>query len=479
MKKFLILLILFNSCQVKVNEDDKVNLIEEEKNLFKGITIITQENLPLSILERKLTFEEKLSGLSVLDTLQKNDTISISFNDPIELISITPADLFARKDYILESGDTLFLIWENDELYFSKSDVIEFMLPEWSYDLILPNNFEFKKIDSLKSIFAKTQKIGSGEFLFPNIKNQDIWEENLPKYVYYTNSFYNKVIDSLNKKSDSKNQLYAILTEKKKFNDLDQIFNIVKDDELNKNLYNEFLTVENFKNRHLSSVFGQYFFRNYARQKNLNLQNVYNDSFQEFDPIIIRYFKSRTIQEMVGKKHNRDIILANLDKYKKEFGELSPLEELAQDMEYQAIEIDDMILQGMNGENILWELLKKKWKGKVIYLDFWASWCAPCLRAMPYSHTLKEKFNEKEVIFVYLAINDKEQPWLEKSNSFGISNNNYLIKNSKTSEFIKANKIHTIPRYLIFDRDGNLVHLDAPGPEKDESFEILMQILKK
>ncbi|MFN3803033.1 TlpA family protein disulfide reductase [Belliella pelovolcani] len=479
MRKILIIFtILAFACQKK-NQNVEEILIENSKDFFEGVTIISSDANQTLILKRSQTFESTLKGVSAIDTIKNNDTIVLHLEEQYELFSISPVERLDNKDFLLESGDTLFIVWENEEFHFSRKKEVRFRLAEWSYDLIIPNNLESMKIDSLKSIFVKTQEMGGRKFILPNIEKKNIWEESLPNYVLLTNTFYSKVIDSLEKKIDAKSQLYAILAKKKKFNDLDQVFAIVKNDKFKQDLYDEYLTVESFQNRYLSSVYGQYYFRNYSRQKNINLQDVYDDSFQDFDPTIIRYFKSRTIQEMVGKKYNRDVILSYLDKYKAEYGELSPLEELAQEMEFQAIEIDDMALQSMNGETILWEELKNHWKGKVIYLDFWASWCAPCLRAMPYSKSLNRKLSDEEVVFIYLSINDKEKPWLEKSHLFEIAENNYLIKNSKTSEFIKANKINTIPRYLIFDREGNLVHLDAPGPEKDESFEVLMQILKK
>lgn len=42
-------------------------------------------------------------------------------------------------------------------------------------------------------------------------------------------------------------------------------------------------------------------------------------------------------------------------------------------------------------------------KGKIIYIDFWASWCAPCRAALPSSRKLHEEFKEKEIVFLYLS----------------------------------------------------------------------------
>jgi thiol-disulfide isomerase/thioredoxin len=125
-----------------------------------------------------------------------------------------------------------------------------------------------------------------------------------------------------------------------------------------------------------------------------------------------------------------------------------------------------------------WEETKKQWKGKIIYVDFWASWCSPCLRAMPYSKELKKKLESKDVVFVYLALNDKEDLWRQSAKKNQIIENNFFIRNSKSSKFISNYNVNAIPRYMIFDKNGMLIHEDAPGPETKEAFEILAELLK-
>jgi len=54
-----------------------------------------------------------------------------------------------------------------------------------------------------------------------------------------------------------------------------------------------------------------------------------------------------------------------------------------------------------------------------------------------------------------------------------IEENNYLILNSRSSKFITQTKLEAIPRYMIYDKNGQLSHQDAPGPDQKVVLEVL------
>ena len=102
----------------------------------------------------------------------------------------------------------------------------------------------------------------------------------------------------------------------------------------------------------------------------------------------------------------------------------------------------------------------------MIYVDFWASWCVPCREEMAPSAKLREQYKGKDVLFLYLAYKDTESSWkkaVEQEGMSGISSN-FFITNSKNSRVLEKIKLELIPRYLIFDKQGNLVEMNAPRP---------------
>ena len=116
--------------------------------------------------------------------------------------------------------------------------------------------------------------------------------------------------------------------------------------------------------------------------------------------------------------------------------------------------------------------------GKLIYLDFWASWCSPCRSEMPSSAILENMFKAKEVIFIYLSIDTNTSYWIKASQEEDLhKNNSYLILNAKKSPIINQYKIQSIPRYILIGKKGEILSADAPRPSDSKIIELIKHYL--
>lgn len=143
-------------------------------------------------------------------------------------------------------------------------------------------------------------------------------------------------------------------------------------------------------------------------------------------------------------------------------------------------DVQSVVLMKSNGKQLTLETLKKLYAGKVVYVDFWASWCGPCREALPYSVELRDKLKGKNVVFVYLSIDNTLKSWQTASTQETLSSHedNYLIVNHSTSNFLKQQKLTSIPRYMIFDKQGKLAYPNAPGAKSKNLPALLIGLAK-
>ncbi len=112
--------------------------------------------------------------------------------------------------------------------------------------------------------------------------------------------------------------------------------------------------------------------------------------------------------------------------------------------------------EDLSGKQAFDSILTKN-KDKVVYVDFWATWCGPCKEEMPHSKTLMEDLKGNEVAFVYLCIDCAEKLWKEDIAEFQIGGQHYYLTKKQSDEIKKAFEIQGIPYYLLVDKDGEIV----------------------
>lgn len=111
-------------------------------------------------------------------------------------------------------------------------------------------------------------------------------------------------------------------------------------------------------------------------------------------------------------------------------------------------------------------------KGKVVYIDFSASWCGPCRQEIPFENKLIEELKDKNVIFLFIAVEEKLYP---DFSSLIIENEKaihlYAPKafNDATS---LAYNVRSIPHFVLIDENGMIAKADAKRPSNGAKEEI-------
>jgi thiol-disulfide isomerase/thioredoxin len=101
--------------------------------------------------------------------------------------------------------------------------------------------------------------------------------------------------------------------------------------------------------------------------------------------------------------------------------------------------------------------LLAKHKDKVLYIDCWATWCSPCRAEMPHSKKLMQKFEGKDIEFIFLCIDSEKDGWKAMLSELQISGTHYFLNKAESSALRNILGISGVPHYLLIDKNGVIV----------------------
>lgn len=117
-------------------------------------------------------------------------------------------------------------------------------------------------------------------------------------------------------------------------------------------------------------------------------------------------------------------------------------------------------------------------RGKVIYIDIWATWCAPCIAEIPASKKLQQEFATENIQFLNVSVDRNKSDWEKFINEDKDWKGLHLImEQDKIESLYTSYKLFGVPGYVIIDQSGKIVNIKAPRPSEEKIKNELRQLL--
>ena len=130
-------------------------------------------------------------------------------------------------------------------------------------------------------------------------------------------------------------------------------------------------------------------------------------------------------------------------------------------------------VEGMSdGEKIFRKILEP-FKGRIVYLDVWGTWCGPCKRNLKESWKVKEQLKNYDIVYLYLCNRSSDEAWKNVIKEYNLTGENcvhYNLPEEQQSAVENYLNIHSYPTYKLIDKQGNIHDLHWLHHENMKSF---------
>jgi len=111
----------------------------------------------------------------------------------------------------------------------------------------------------------------------------------------------------------------------------------------------------------------------------------------------------------------------------------------------------------------------KDLRGKLVYVEVWATWCGPCKNEMPFLTEIIKEYKDKDIEFVSISIDSKKDydKWRAMVPEKNVGGMQLLADNGLKSEFMEFFSVSLIPRSILIDAEGKIITKMAPRPSSD------------
>lgn len=138
----------------------------------------------------------------------------------------------------------------------------------------------------------------------------------------------------------------------------------------------------------------------------------------------------------------------------------------------------DVVKDMSDGEKILRKLIEP-YKGKIILLDIWGTWCGPCKEALSHSQEEYARLAPYDMVFLYLANRSSEESWKNVIAEYEVVGDNvvhYNLPHEQQQAVERFLKVNSFPTYKLIDAFGNILPVNADPRNLDKMEELVKMI---
>lgn len=221
--------------------------------------------------------------------------------------------------------------------------------------------------------------------------------------------------------------------------------------------------------------------------ESINSDSLYVDGIIKHisDPLLRQLVLTERIRQNLDKKNlsifekYQDIIIKNITEPFLIDPLIEKYEIIKQQIERPKIASNAILrdLRGTEIATIIDSIISINQK-KVIYIDCWGPWCAPCMKELPSSKQMMNQLKDKKIVFIYLCIDSDFPQWKATLTDLQLGGTHYFFDKNQSTSLRKSLEINGVPFYLLINKRGIIVdkgsHLRPSNPETLSKIEKLI-----
>lgn len=222
-----------------------------------------------------------------------------------------------------------------------------------------------------------------------------------------------------------------------------------------------------------------------ARRDTSSQQVSYNlKKYKKIDPL----FSDNEVRSVLYLQLAEDMISTSIDDFNEiydDFVKKNIQPEFKVKNLLQGFENKKHLLRGQKAPDGIFHTLDARdvsfndFRGKVLYVDVWATWCGPCIREIPYLEKKQEQYRQRDVVFISISVDEEKGPWEYMVKDKKLKGQQWYAPGAWQSSLAQDYRITGIPRFIIIDREGHIFNAYAPRPSFDEFDQVMEDVLSE